>query len=93
MDTFFDLINIITNFFSIFSKEVTEERIEKNIDALQEVEWFRELLANEKYHQAIHHNPDVRYAIGKLNTKKLETDPSSPRFERAIKRAIRKVEE
>ncbi|MGM0834636.1 MAG: hypothetical protein ACQEV7_00665 [Bacillota bacterium] len=70
MDTFFDLINIVTNFFSIFSKEVTEERIEKNIEALQKIDWFRDLLANETYHQLIHHNMDVRYAIGRLNLKK-----------------------
>lgn len=67
MDTFLDLINIVTNFFSIFSKEVTEERIEKNLGVLQKLDWFRELLANETYHQFIHHNTDVRYAIGRLN--------------------------
>lgn len=93
MDTFFDLINIITNFFSIFSKEVTEEKIEKNIGALQKNDWFRELLANETYHQLIQQNTDVRYAIGRLNTKKVEKDPTNPRFQRAIKRAIQKTEE
>jgi hypothetical protein len=93
MDTFFDLVNIITNFFSIFSKEVTEERIERNIVALQKIDWFRALLANETYHHLIHHNKDVRYAIGRLNLKKLKKDPSNPRFQRAIKRAIQKKEE
>ncbi|WP_417899764.1 hypothetical protein ABN702_05600 [Bacillus haimaensis] len=93
MDTFFDLINIVTNFFSIFSKEVTEEKIEKNIGTLQKNDWFRELLANEPYHQFIHHNTDVRYEIGRLNTKKVEKNPSNPRFQKAIKRAILKAEE
>ncbi|MBM7621055.1 hypothetical protein JOC95_002928 [Bacillus tianshenii] len=93
MDTFFDLINIVTNFFSIFSKEVTEEKIEKNIDALHKNDWFRDLLANETYHQMIQHNTDVRYTIGKLNIKKLEKNPADPKFEKAIRRAIRKVEE
>ncbi|MFE7060874.1 hypothetical protein ACFVAD_01820 [Sutcliffiella sp. NPDC057660] len=93
MDTFLDLINIVTNYFSIFSKEVTEERIEKNLGVLQKLDWFRELLANETYHQLIHYNTDVRYEIGRLNTKKVEKNPSNPRFQRAIKRAILKAEE
>lgn len=90
---FFDLINIVTNFFSIFSKEVTEEKIEKNIALLQKNDWFRELLANEANHQLILQNTDVRYLIGRLNTKKVEKDPANPRFQRAIKRAIQKTEE
>ena len=72
MGTLFELLGSIGTLFFSFTKDVTEEEIEKNIKFLKEYQWFQIYLNDVKYGNLIKDHKDVRYIIGKLNIEKMK---------------------
>ena len=72
MGTLFDLLGSLVTLFFTFTKDVTEEEIEKNIKFLQEYKWFQEYLNDVKFEDLIKEHKDVRYVIGKFNIEKMK---------------------
>ncbi|MCQ6277192.1 hypothetical protein JMM81_20160 [Bacillus sp. V3B] len=62
------LANILMS-FSMFGGEPSDEKIEKNIMLLKELDWFKEIYQNDQYKELIKTNVNVRYAIGTSNVK------------------------
>ncbi|WP_078379903.1 hypothetical protein [Sutcliffiella halmapala] len=89
MEIIYQLIGGIANVFMIFSKNVTEEVIEKNIEHLKQYDWFTRFLENESFQKLISKDQDVRYIIGKLNQKKLQKNPN--KYEQKIYQALEKA--
>lgn len=72
MGALFELLGSIGTLFFSFTKDVTEEEIEKNIKLLKEYHWFQNHLNDVKFGNLIKDHKDVRYIIGKFNIKKMK---------------------
>ena len=72
MGTLLELLGSIGTLFLSFTKDVTEEEIEKNIKSLKEYQWFQSYLNDVTFENLIKEHKDVRYVIGKLNTEKMK---------------------
>ncbi|WP_163530074.1 hypothetical protein [Halobacillus ihumii] len=83
------LISVIT--FSPPIPDVTEEDICENIRFLKKNEWFRRDLKHPESRKMIVSNKDVRFAIGKLNTKRLKRNPYKYKYQRKIQKVMCKA--
>ncbi len=72
MGTLYELLGSIGTLLFSFTKDVTEEEIEKNIKLLKEYKWFQNYLNDVKFENLIKEHKDVRYVIGKLNIEKMK---------------------
>ena len=72
MGTLFELLGSIGTLFSSFTKDVTEEEIEKNIKFFTEYQSFQNYLNDVEFGNLIKNHKDVRYIIGKFNIEKME---------------------
>ena len=72
MGTLLELLGSIGTLFLSFTKDVTEEEIEKNIKSLKEYQWFQSYLNDVTFENLIKEHKDVRYVIGKLNIEKMK---------------------
>lgn len=72
MGTLLELLGSISTILFSFTKEVTEERIEKNIKFLEEYQWFQNYLDDVTFDKLIKEQKDVRHVIGKFNIEKMK---------------------
>ncbi|KAA0547148.1 hypothetical protein FZW96_14345 [Bacillus sp. BGMRC 2118] len=72
MTNLFELLGVIGQFFLLFSKDVNEEEIEKNIQYLKRFDWFESYLKDDDFNHLINHNTNVRYVIGTCNLTKVK---------------------
>ncbi|WP_079529588.1 hypothetical protein [Halobacillus hunanensis] len=84
-----DLMSVIT--FSPPITDVTEEDICENIRHLKKNEWFQRDLSHADFRKLIVSNKDVRFAIGKLNTKRLKRNPYKYKYQRKIQKVMCKA--
>ncbi|ARK32498.1 hypothetical protein [Halalkalibacter krulwichiae] len=62
-----------------------DEKIEKNIELLQRVAWFRELYSENE--EEFRKDPDLRYLIGTANVEKcLESEKRSEQLRRRVEK-------
>ena len=92
MGTLFELIGSIGTVFLAFTKEVTEEEIEKNIKFLKEYQWFQKYLNDVKFESLIKEHKDVRYVIGKLNIAKMKNKTGyHNKYQKKIQKVLRSM--
>jgi hypothetical protein len=72
LGSLFELLGSIGTLLFSFTKDVTEEEIEKNIKFLKHYPWFQNYLDDEKFKNLINEHKDVRFIIGKLNIEKVK---------------------
>lgn len=60
MGALFDILGSLGTMFFSFTKDVTEEEIEKNIKFLQEYKWFQDYHNDHKFENLIKEHRDVR---------------------------------
>ncbi|MCG7345489.1 hypothetical protein MHZ92_15230 [Sporosarcina sp. ACRSL] len=88
MGTLLELLGSLGTILFSFTKDVTEEEIEKNIKSLKEYEWFQNYFIDDKYEQLIKEDKDVRYVIGKLNVEKMKNNAG---YHKKYQKKIHKV--
>ncbi|NEU29245.1 hypothetical protein GN156_00405 [bacterium LRH843] len=90
MGTLLELLGSIGTLIISFMKDISEEKIDKNIKFLKRYEWFQEYFGNEQYKKLITENDDVRYIIGKLNTDKMEKVSYQKKYKKKIAKLLLK---
>ena len=85
-----ELLGSIGTFLFTLTKDVTEEEIEKNINFLKEYQWFQKYLDNDKFENLIMIDKDVRFAIGKLNSEKMEKNAYYKKHQIQIQKVLLK---
>lgn len=81
-----DLFSFIA--YGVFLKEVTEEKIGRNMEFLKRYEWFQKLLNDDQFKQLIIYNSDVRLVIGKMNRKKMKRNAYHHKFQKKIRKKL-----
>ncbi|MFD1336267.1 hypothetical protein ACFQ4N_11945 [Oceanobacillus iheyensis] len=69
---------------------VNEEDIGRNSSHLKKYKWFQELLNDKEYKQLIVHDKDVRAAIGKFDSKKIDKKLFQNRYRKKLQNIIQK---
>jgi hypothetical protein len=90
LGTFLELLGVIGEFCLYFTKEVSEEEIEKNIELLKECDWFQGYLKNNTYNNLITGNTRVRYEIGKCNIEKMKNEKYVALYQKRIRKVLLK---
>ena len=91
MGILFEFFSSIATILFSFTKDVTEEEIEKNITFLKEYKWFQKYFNDAKYEKLIKEDPDVRYIIGKFNIEKMKNKTSYyNKYQKKIQKALLK---
>ena len=89
MGALFELLGSIGTLFFSFTKDVTEEEIEKNIKFLKEYQWFQNYLNDVKFRNLIEDHKDVRYIIGKFNIEKMKNrDGYHKKYQKKIHKVL-----
>jgi hypothetical protein len=70
--------------------KVNEEDIGRNLKHLRKYQWFQNYLNDEKYRELIIHNKDVRQAIGKFKSNKLEKDSYNMKCQKRLHKVLLK---
>lgn len=87
METIVSLIGDLATIILCLFKDITEEKIDKNIKYLRQEKWFQAYLLNEKHTELISHNTKVRNVIGSMNIEK----SSKPSYNRSQQNRIKRV--
>ncbi|GED18085.1 hypothetical protein [Aneurinibacillus migulanus] len=87
MGIILDLLNLAV--YIPFLK-VDEEDIGRNLKHLKKYQWFQSYLNDEKYRELIIYNKDVRQAIGKFKSNKLEKDSYNIKCQKRLHKVLLK---
>lgn len=87
MGIILDLLNLTLH---IPFLKVYEEDIGRNLKHLKKHQWFQNYLNNEKYRELIIHNKDVRQAIGKFKSNKLDKDSYNMKCQKRLHKVLLK---
>lgn len=87
MGIILDLLNLT---LQIPFLKVSEEDIGRNLMHLKKYQWFQNYLHNEKYRELIIHNNDVRQAIGKFKSNKLDKDSYNMKCQKRLHKVLLK---
>ncbi|ALC91673.1 hypothetical protein AM500_19205 [Bacillus sp. FJAT-18017] len=90
MGTLFDLLGSLGALIFPFTKEVTEEEIERNIYFLKEYQWFQKYLDDDKFKNLIMEDEDVRFVIGTLNSKKMKKKTYYDKYQKKFQKILLK---
>ncbi|MFC5772837.1 hypothetical protein [Ectobacillus antri] len=89
-DVIWDVFSSILTWLFPFTKDVTEEEIEKNIHFLKKYQWFQSYLKDDKFKSFIMKDKDVRFVIGKLNSEKMDQDQYHKKQRKKLQQILRK---
>lgn len=90
MGILLELIGSLGTLLFSFTKDITEEEIEQNIEFLKKYKWFQKLLDDNKYKKLIKEDLDVCYVIGKFNRDKMGSSSYHNKYKQKIIKVLQR---